>query len=74
MNIFIKLVLLFNLGVSLFIAVIHVNKTLWTKWENGTIKYPKSHYLIGALNFFLVSLDAVLLYYFFTLQQLFFIK
>jgi len=65
MEIFIKATIIFNLGVSLFIAVIHTNKFLWTWWENGTLKYPRSHYAIGALNFFLCALDLIMLYYLF---------
>jgi len=65
MEIFIKAAIIFNLGVSLFIAVIHTNKFLWTWWENGTFKYPRSHYLIGGLNFFLCFIDLSLLLYLF---------
>jgi len=65
MEIFIKAAIIFNFGVSLFIAVIHTNKFLWTWWENGTFKYPRSHYAIGALNFLLCTLDLIMLYYLF---------
>jgi hypothetical protein len=63
MFLFIIPILLLNIFVSGFILIIHINKSLWNRWEQMTIKYPVSHYYIAVLNVIVCVSNIFLLYY-----------